>query len=412
MSTDMRDVRVGGSAVRGTVAKSIVTPSDLGEASYVLTQAASRGHAVAFLGGGTELGLGYPPARVDVLVKTARLARVVEYAPADMVVEVEAGVTLAALQKHLAPHGQRLALDVPYPELATLGGLVATNGFGPRRTRFGSLRDSIVGVSLIRADGARVRGGGKVVKNVAGFDLPKLAVGSLGSLGMIATATFRLHPLPETARALRVAGCDGATLQAVVRDVTARQLEPAAFLAALNESGSAYDAIVVFEGFAAGVDEQQSRFEALVTERGLRAERLADAARATGVDEEVRTYGDLRVRLSVPPAHLTALERDALAPLARAVAGPRAVTYPSLGIAFFSGYAADVAGVANALAAARRAVEALAGNLVLLDVRDRTIADRLDPYGTLPASFFLMQRLKDRFDPEHRMNPGRFLGGL
>jgi len=408
----MRDVRVGGSAVRGTVAKSIVTPSDLGETSFVLTEAAARGHAVAFLGGGTELGLGYAPARVDVLVKTARLARVVEYAPADMVVEVEAGITLAALQKHLAPHGQRLALDAPYPELATLGGLVATNGFGPRRTRFGGLRDAIVGVSLIRADGARVRGGGKVVKNVAGFDLPKLAVGSLGSLGMIATATFRLHPLPETARALRVAGCDGATLQAFARDVTARQLEPAAFLATLNESASAYDAIVVFEGFAAGVDEQASRFEALAAERGGRAERLDDVARATRVDEDVRTYGDLRVRLAVPPAHLAALERDALAPLARSVAEPRAVTYPSLGIAFFSGFAADVAGVSSALATARHAVEALAGNLVVLDVRDRTIADRVDPYGTLPASFFLMQRLKDRFDPEHRMNPGRFLGGL
>jgi glycolate oxidase FAD binding subunit len=402
MSLDMRDVRVGGTSVRGTLAKRIVSPTDLGEAARIVADAAERDESVAFLGGGTELGLGYAPSRVDVLMKTSQLNRVVEYAPADMVVEVECGITLAELQRALAPHGQRLALDAPYPELATVGGLVATNAFGPRRMRFGTLRDLIVGVSLVRADGERVRGGGKVVKNVAGFDVPKLAVGSLGSLGMIATATFRLHPTPEATRVLRVAACDGPTLATLSRELFARKLEPAAFVAVRNDARASYDAYALFEGFESGAEEQAVRFEALARDRGLSAERIAEIDRPNALDEETRTHGDVRVRVAVPPADLVALERDALAP----------IVYPALGVAFLSGYAADVSAAESALLGARSVAEGLHGNLVVTDVRDRTLSDAVDPYVTLPSSFFLMRRLKERFDPARRLNPGRFLGGL
>jgi len=411
MSVDMRDVRVGGASVRGTLAKRIVAPTDLGEAARIVANAAERNESVAFLGGGTELGLGYPPSSVDVLVKTSQLNRVVEYAPADMVVEVECGITLAELQRALAPHGQRLALDAPYPELATIGGLVATNGFGPRRMRFGTLRDLIVGVSLVRADGERVRGGGKVVKNVAGFDLPKLAVGSLGSLGMIATATFRLHPTPQSTLVLRVAGCDGPALAALARETFARKLEPAGFVAVRDERAS-YDAYALFEGFDAGAEEQAVRFEALARDRGLSAERIDDIERPNALDEETRTRGDVRVRVAVPPADIVALDRDVLAPLARALADFRAIVYPSLGVAFLSGIAADAVAAEEALLGARAVAESLHGNLVVTDVRDRALSDAVDPYGTLPSSFFLMRRLKERFDPARRLNPGRFLGGL
>src|SRR5262249_7892182 len=149
------------------------------------------------VGGGTDLGLGAPPARLDAVLATSGLDRVVEHAPSDQIVVVEAGRTLGQLQSVLAEHGQRLALDPAMPGKKTIGGIVAADAFGPRRARFGSVRDLIIGVSFVRADGAAARGGGKVVKNVAGFDLPKLFVGSLGTLGLITTATFRLHPLPE-----------------------------------------------------------------------------------------------------------------------------------------------------------------------------------------------------------------------
>lgn len=394
--------------VRGTPVGRSAVPASLEDAAAILGDAASRDETVAFRGGGTSLELGYPPERVDVLVSTERLTRVVDYAPADLVLEVEAGLTLAALQQTAGANKQRLALEVPYPELATLGGIVATNAFGPRRVRYGSLRDLIVGVSLVRADGSRARGGGKVVKNVAGFDLPKIMVGSLGTLAMIATVTLRLHPLPTAAAGFRVEGCTGDDLRALERAIVAAQLEPSAFLAERCPGG--YRAHVLFEGFDAGVAEQSERFAALAVQLGRRAESEAQTLLAT-LDETVRTHGNVRVRFSVPPSSLSLLESEALAPLAQALADAKVVTYPSLGVAFVSGFADDARAAILALEGARRCAERCTGNVVIVDA-PHAVTERVDVYGTLPASFALMRRLKERFDPARRLNRGRFLGGL
>ncbi len=401
---------MGAATFAGTAVETIVAPADLEEASSLLRAAAAHEHAVAFAGGGTKLGFGYPPERVDVLLRTEHLSKVVDYQPADMVVEAEAGTTLASLQRTLATNGQRLALDPPDAEKATLGGLIATNTFGPRRARYGSLRDLIVGISLVRADGTHVRGGGKVVKNVAGFDLPKLAVGSLGTLGLIASATFRLHPLPEAALGVRISQCTIDDVRALTRELIARQLEPAALVAARWRESYAFHAL--FEGFPAGVSEQAERFADIATARRLNPERIQDGRVVETIDQNARTYGNVRLRFSVPPASLERLENDALAVLAAALADAKAVLYPTLGIAFFSGYADARSNWAEAVGRARAAVEALGGNAVLLDVRDAGFADKVDVYGTLPPSFELMRRLKHRFDPGRRLNRGRFLGGL
>jgi glycolate oxidase FAD binding subunit len=396
--------------IAGTQVGVTIAPTDLAEATTVLEAAAAEKATVAFAGGGTELGFGYPPERVDLLLRTEHLSRVVEYAPADMVVEVEAGMPLAALQKILAVNRQRLALDAPHAELASLGGLVACNTFGPRRARFGSLRDLIVGVSLIRADGSRARGGGKVVKNVAGFDLPKIAVGSLGTLGMIATATFRLHPLPETARLCRVEHCSGKNLRQLASGILEKRLEPAALLAVAV--GRGYDFLALFEGFSAGAAEQTERFLMLASDLGLDGSECEDASLLDEADEDVRTHGDLRVRLAVPPAALERLESEALEPLIRAFPAAKASLYPSLGIAFFSTYAVDLEAAIASLGRARTAVEALGGNAVLLDARSAELREAVDVFGTVPPSFSLMKRLKERFDPDRRLNRGRFLGGI
>ena len=188
----------GADALLGVQPARVFRPLSLEEAADAVRQGAEEGLRLAFVGGGTELELGAPPRALDAVISTQGLGRVLEYAPLDQIVTVEAGVTVATLQALLREKGHMLALDPPWADRATLGGVVATNAFGPRRTRYGGVRDLIIGVTLIRADGTRARGGGKVVKNVAGFDLPKLMVGSLGSLGLISTVTFRLHPLPES----------------------------------------------------------------------------------------------------------------------------------------------------------------------------------------------------------------------
>src|ERR1700680_2388612 len=158
-------------------------------------------------------------------------------------------MTLTRLQSVAGTHGQRLALDPPLADRATIGGIIAANAFGPLRTRYGSVRDLIIGVSIIRADGVIARGGGKVVKNVAGFDLPKLMVGSLGTLGMIATATFRLHPQTEASETLLIGTRSAAAIRRLFADMRRAQLEIAAAVAITE--GGAFDVAVRFEGFRA-----------------------------------------------------------------------------------------------------------------------------------------------------------------
>ncbi|HKA87367.1 MAG TPA: FAD-binding oxidoreductase, partial [Haliangiales bacterium] len=195
-----------GDAILGVAPRRAFLPAGVDECAEVMGLAAREKLRVAIIGGGTELGLGRPPAGLDAVVRSERMGRILDYAPSDMVLAVEAGATLASVQSAAGAHGQMLAIDPPHPERATIGGLVATGAFGPRRARYGAIRDLIIGVTLVRADGTVARGGGKVVKNVAGFDLPKVACGSLGSLGLVGAAAFRLHPLPEAVQTVVMTG--------------------------------------------------------------------------------------------------------------------------------------------------------------------------------------------------------------
>src|SRR5207247_2459349 len=181
---------------------SVVEPGSVDEVATLLRDASRDGLAVIPRGGGTKLDWGRPPRRADLVLSTVRLDRVLEHAWGDMTATVEAGCTVARLQHALAEHGQRLACDPLWPERATIGGILAASDNGPLRARFGALRDLIIGVTLVLADGTVAKSGGKVVKNVAGYDLPKLATGSFGTLAVITQAVFRLHPLPRDTRTL------------------------------------------------------------------------------------------------------------------------------------------------------------------------------------------------------------------
>jgi glycolate oxidase FAD binding subunit len=287
-------------AILGVAPRSVVEPDTVEEAAEAMKACARDRLRVAIVGGGTDLGVGAPPTGVEVVLRTGRLARVVEHSPSDQIVVAEAGLPLAVLQRTLAAHGQRLALDPPFAERATVGGVVAANAFGPRRTRYGTARDLIIGLSMVRADGAVAKGGGKVVKNVAGFDLPRLFVGSLGTLGLITTVTFRLHPLPEASATVTVDQPTGAQVRAVVVAVREAQLDPTSVTLLAGPEGLSLG--VRFEGFGPGVRQQAERLTGLGSALGLRFDLLepAGAEAFWARHEAARTSGAVRVRLAAP----------------------------------------------------------------------------------------------------------------
>src|SRR2546425_3512881 len=196
-------------AVVGVQPKLVVEPGTERELAEILRLSNEAGLAVIPRGGGTKLAWGNSPARAGLILSTARLTEVIEHAWADLTVSVGAGCTVQRLQEALAQHGQRLALDPLWPEKATVGGVLSTNDSGALRLRFGALRDLIIGVTIALPDGTLASSGGKVVKNVAGYDLPKLATGAFGTLGIITRAVFRLHPLPRNTRSFSI-GTKGA----------------------------------------------------------------------------------------------------------------------------------------------------------------------------------------------------------
>jgi glycolate oxidase FAD binding subunit len=397
-----------GEGILGVRPRVELEPASLDEAAEAMRALAAEKAAVAFVGGGTDLELGAPPARLDAVVRTRRLARVIEHAPSDQIVAVEAGLPLAALQRHLAPHGQRLALDPPLPDRATIGGIVAANAFGPRRTRFGSVRDLVIGITVVRADGVVARGGGKVVKNVAGFDLPRLYCGSLGTLGLVAEVVFRLHPLPEASASLVLGGLSAPTVLEVVRTVLDARLEPVAAVALAE--GEGFRLALRFEGFAPGVADQVDRFVALPAARG--AERLggADEAALWARHDAARRAGAVRLKAAFAPAALGPAAA-ALRLVAAALRAPETVLYPTLGIATVAGELDAAPAAALAIEAARAALRP-AGGSVVVTAAPAELRAATDVWGPASPAVGVMRRLKRELDPDARLAPGRFVGGI
>ena len=386
----------------------VVTPRSVAEISDSLRSANASARSVLTRGAGTKLGWGMPPERVDMVLETRYLDRVIEHAAADLVVKVEAGVKLADLQARLAGAGQRLSLDPPEPG-ATLGGIVSSAASGPLRHRFGAARDLLLGITVVLADGTVAKAGGKVVKNVAGYDLGKLFAGSFGTLGVIVEVVFRLHPLPE-ARALVVVSIDtpeaaAAALQALLRST----LVPSAV--ELHRETGPVRLGILFEGRPPGIAAQLESARALLGGLGALSLFEATLCEAEWGCFAVQAPEDLRVQVASLPADLAFILRTI-----EEVARQRDLAYrvsgrAGLGVlqASFSGGDADVH-----VASVRALRERLRDRDASVVIRHASAEVRrgADVFGDLGDALPLMRRIKERFDPARILSPGRFATGL
>jgi glycolate oxidase FAD binding subunit len=388
----------------------VEAPASADGVAALLRQASAEGWQVEPRGRGTKAGWGNPAGPVDLALSTLSLDRLVEHAAGDLVVTAQAGLRLDELQAAVAREGQMLALDPPEAD-GTIGGTLAANASGPRRLRYGTARDLVIGTTVVLADGTIARSGGKVVKNVAGYDLAKLLCGSLGTLGVIVEATFRLHPLPAAARTVTVAVESPMAAGDAVQSVLHSSLVPSALELDLPDGRSGTLA-VLFEGVEPGVEAQASTAAALLAEHGAAA--TLDGAAAADLWGRLRTrpWGDadagLKLRCAIadlPPLLCRtheAAERAGLTLRVTAHAGS------GIGHAALSG---DTAGQAAAVEAIRAAAEARGGSAMLLHGSSE-LRRAVDAFGSLGDAGPLTLRVKQQFDPAGVLNAGRFAGGL
>lgn len=393
-------------AVSGVQPRFVAEPADEQQLASLLSCANEAGIAVIPRGGGTKLDWGNPPKRADLILSTARLHHVLEHAWADLTVTVEAGCTSGALQQKLALHGQRLALDALWPERATIGGLLSTNDSGALRLRFGALRDLIIGVTLALPDGTLASSGGKVVKNVAGYDLPKLATGALGTLGVITRAVFRLHPLPRSIRTFSFSAAHAEEAQRLILAIQDSKLAHTA-LQIRGDSEAPIVANILFEATEAGLASQESQLRALVGESAV--PQAGNGMWSAREDLWRRPLENVAIaKLSVLPSEIAKTLR-----LLNRIAGPRTVRFHyvvqaiGLGALRFEGDTGALKVVIEELTS-----ELASTGASLIVLHRPPGLESLDAWGSQGDSISVMRAVKYQLDPKATLNPGRFVGGI
>jgi glycolate dehydrogenase FAD-binding subunit len=398
----------------------VAVPGSTLEAAAVMRVAAEHELAVVVRGGGSRLDWGIPASRCDVVIDTSRMSGVVEHAAGDLVARLQAGARMGEVAAVLARAGQEIALDVPAD--ATVGGVVASGLAGPRRLRYGTPRDLLIGLTIVRADGTVAKSGGKVVKNVAGYDLGKLFAGSAGTLGLITEATFRLHPLPAarayvTAEYVAVSvACDA------VAAAANSPLVSSAVELTRAEPGAPIRVGVLLEGSPDGVQARSMRMADLLGKAEVALDPPAwwpGAPRAEPGETLVRVSFWVSALARVLDAVEAAAAKAGVSPVVEGSAGagvlyvrvrPEGSASGDAGESATAPRGAGSRAVAEFVGALRGAVAGERGAVVVLTApsgAQEELAARGGMSAAVPG-LALMRAVKDQFDPGHRMAPGRF----
>lgn len=406
-------LRIGIPAIDGVTPDRIVAPESAEEIADILAEAAGRSLAVAPIGGGTALGLGNVPERLDLAVSTERLTGVIDYEPMDLVLSIGAGAKFSDAQAILAKHGQGIPIEAPLEANATIGGLIATALAGPRRLGSGTLRDLLIGISVAHPSGTVTKAGGMVVKNVTGFDLTRLYLGSLGTLGVIVSANFKVLPKSraESTLLLHASSIDqGAIAAAAIR---ASSLQPIAL--ELTQTGSDWRLAVRIEGREGTVATSADRVLGLVK---LDYELLEGPESAawwrTYVDAQAPALNSPRevvVRCGVRPRATVDLLRNALDKASsHSLSASYIAASPGLGSVILRLESTEAISGSD-LARLQSDLHEIADTVTVLAANPEA-KRAIDVWGKSPGTLDLMQSLKNQFDPARVLNPGRFAGRI
>jgi glycolate dehydrogenase FAD-binding subunit len=387
-----------------TAVSETLRPADAGATAAALAEASRERRRVRIRGADTKAYLGEQrPA--DLVLETRAMSGIVDHVPADLTVTVRAGTPFAELRDILGASGQMLPLDPPHASSATIGGVVAANSNGFWRLRYGGVRDLLIGIVVALADGSVARAGGRVVKNVAGYDLDKLFIGSFGTLGVLAEATFKVLPLPS-ATALALAPCSSAAAAFKIADALLHTaLRPAALV--VEGSPGGWRTLVAAAGERAQVDRTIADAVRAAAAVGSSAERLEDDALLSPLRElPARAVDGALVRVALP----LGAQRSFVETVAGLDAFASCVVDAGSGLArvHLRGDDDAVVSAADTSLAAGTAV----GGSGRIERREAKLARRLAIWGgTKPGGDFLMRRLKDAFDPAGILEPGRSIVG-
>ncbi len=410
------------SAIDGLVPRAVVAPRSAGETARALAFASERGLAVGVLGGGTRRRLGNPPARLDVVLLTRALDAVTEYEPTDFVITAQAGISLTALAAVTAPHGQMLSLDPPALPGSTLGGALSADASGPRRFLHGTARDLVIGIEAALPDGTVVRSGGRVVKNVAGYDLKKLFLGAIGTLGVITASSLKLHAIPEDerflaagfARAPDAAACAARLLYAGL-DLGALDLANGALAAVAGGDPGLWTLALSIAGAASSTAAQAEEALALCRRAGASSTQMHSGDEARAACDRLRAASlagtdEVALRAGVPVGNTVPFAAEmekSLAPLGMPRIGARAGN----GIVTALLRAGAPGPIAAAAEEIRERAGALGGSLAI-ESAPPEVKRAIEVWGAPAPLTRLSARVKEAFDPRGVMAPGRLPGPI
>jgi glycolate oxidase FAD binding subunit len=402
----------GAATIDSLLVSEIIVPSHPQEAADMLAAANSRGKAVAPIGGGTALGMGNLPERIDLALSTSGLAGIIDYEPTDLVLSVGAGSRLGDVQAVLGEHGQRLPIDPPGGADATIGGLIATARWGPLRYSAGTFRDLLIGISVAHPSGTVSKAGGMVVKNVSGYDMPRLYLGSLGTLGVIVSANFKVLPKPRTEATIVATYPSAAGAFAAARLLHVAQESLAALEVARLDG--VWTTAARIEGREPTVDMLAKRIATIITGEVSRLDATESAAWwAAYVARQQPVPGDdtVLVRCGARPRETATLAEGIVAALENlGIAVTHLAASPGIGVALARlDLGSD--GSADRLAEVQALLLGLSDTATIL-AAPSPWKQGLDVWGRLPEGFEVMESLRAEFDPARTVNPGRFAGFL